>query len=88
MRNPKEIKVPKASKSLGPESRFGIVNILGLIFVLIGILLLLILIEIKMPVDISNMETILEYGAAAGSVLGGLIMLFKKHGSVPEIKTE
>jgi len=83
----KDIKVPKATKSLGSGSGFGIANILGLIFVLIGILLILILIEIDLPIDLSSMETILKYGAALGSILGGLSMLFKKHNSVPEIKT-
>ena len=83
MADPKKIKVPKASKILGSGSIFSIANILGLIFVLMGILLLLILIDIDLPVDISRMETILKYGAALGSILGGLSMLFKKHDSVP-----
>ena len=80
----KKIKVPKASKILGSESSFGIANILGLIFVLMGILLILIIIEIDLPVDLGSMETILKYGAAIGSILGGLSMLFKKHDSVSE----
>jgi len=87
MADPKDFKIPKASKILGSGSGFGIANILGLIFVLMGILLILILIDIDLPVDLSRMETILKYGAALGSILGGLSMLFKKHDSVPEIKT-
>jgi len=84
MADPKKIKIPKASKILGSDSSFGIANILGLIFVLMGILLILILIDIELPVDLSRMETILKYGAALGSILGGLSMLFKKHDSVSE----
>ena len=73
-----KIKVPKATKILGSGSGFGIANILGLIFVLMGILLIIILIDIELPIDLSSIETILKYGAALGSILGGLSMLFKK----------
>ena len=68
------------------SSGFGISNILGLIFLIIGILLITVLIKIDLPIDLSSMETILKYGAAIGSILGGIAMLFKKHQSVPEIK--
>ena len=77
---------PKVSNK--PASGFGILNILGLIFLITGILLIVVLTEIDLPVDLSGTENILEYGAAIGSILGGLIMLFKKHESVPEIRTK
>ena len=76
--------LPKVSNKPG-SGGFGIANILGLIFLLIGILLIVVLAEIG-PIDLSGIEAILEYGAAIGSIFGGLIMLFKKHESVPEIK--
>jgi len=76
----KKVKVPKSN------SGFGLGNILGLIFVLIGILLVLNLQNFNLPIDLGNFSTILQYGAAAGSILGGLSMLFKKHESIPEIK--
>jgi len=75
------MQVPKASS-------FGVGNILGLIFVLIGVLLVLVVIDFNLPIDLGNFKTILEYGAALGSILGGLAMLFKKHESVAEIKTK
>ncbi|MCH8003088.1 MAG: hypothetical protein IH934_00515 [Nanoarchaeota archaeon] len=77
----KKVKVPKSSS-------FGLGNILGLIFVLIGILLVLNLQNFNLPIDLGNFNIILQYGAAAGSILGGLAMLFKKHESTPEIKTK
>ena len=77
--------IPKVKNKPGSSS-FGIRNILGLIFLVTGILLIVVLIEIGLPVDLSGIETILEYGAAIGSILGGISMLFKKHESVPEIK--
>jgi len=75
------MKVPKSSG-------FGIGNILGLIFVLIGILLVLSVLNFDLPIDLGNFNIILQYGAALGSILGGLSMLSKKHESVPEIKTK
>ncbi len=79
------MKLPKVTDKPG-SGGFGIANILGLIFLIIGILLIVILLEIDLPIDLSNIETILEYGAAIGSILGGIAMLFKKHESVPEMK--
>lgn len=67
-------------------SSFGIGNILGLIFVLAGILLVLTLVGYKLPVDIGNAKAALEYGAALGSILGGLSMLFKKKETASQIK--
>ncbi|MEK6869775.1 MAG: hypothetical protein AABX74_06065 [Nanoarchaeota archaeon] len=79
------MKLPKVTDK--PASHgFGIANILGLIFLIIGILLIVVLTGIKLPIDLSGTENILEYGAAIGSILGGISMLFKKHESVPEMK--
>ncbi len=69
-----------------PGSSFGIGNILGLIFVLAGILLVLTLVGYKLPIDLGNAKTALEYGAAIGSILGGLSMLFRKKETVSQIK--
>lgn len=77
--------LPKVKNKPG-SSGFGMANILGLIFLIIGILLIVVLAGIDLPIDLIGIETILEYGAAIGSILGGLMMLFKKHESVPEIK--
>lgn len=77
--------IPKVPNKHGSGS-FGIANILGLIFLIIGILLIVVLTGIDLPIDLSGIETTLEYGAAIGSILGGIAMLFKKHESVPEIK--
>ena len=72
-----------------PKSRgFGIGKTLGLIFLIIGILLIISLQNFDLPVDLGNFNIILQYGAALGSILGGLSMLSKKHESVPEIKTK
>ena len=60
------------------SSSFGIGNILGLIFVLTGILLILTLMDFNLPIDLGNASTVLQYGAGLGSILGGLSMLFKK----------
>ena len=79
------MKVPKITDKYS-SSGFGIANILGLIFLIIGILLIVVLAGIDLPIDLSGIETILEYGAAIGSALGGIAMLFKKHEPVPEIK--
>ena len=79
------MELPKVTDKPG-SSGFGIGNILGLIFLIIGILLILILVEIDLPIDLSGIESILEYGAAIGSILGGIAMLFRKHESASEIK--
>ena len=79
------MKLPKVTDKPG-SSGFGIGNILGLIFLIIGILLIAVLTEINLPINLSGIEGILEYGAAIGSILVGIKMLFKKHESVPEIK--
>ena len=60
------------------SSSFGIGNILGLIFVLVGILLALNLMDFDLPINLENASTVLQYGAALGSILGGLSMLFKR----------
>ena len=72
---------------LPKSSGFGIGNIFGLVFVLIGILLVLVIQDFDLPIDLGGFQIILQYGAALGSILGGLSMLFKKHDSVPEVKT-
>lgn len=77
------MKIPKAS------SGFGAGHILGLAFVLVGILLLLSLTGYNLPINLDNASTVLQYGAALGSVLGGLSMLFKKkETAVPKLKIE
>tara|TARA_Y100000310_G_scaffold345214_1_gene462759 strand:+ start:1798 stop:2031 length:234 start_codon:yes stop_codon:yes gene_type:complete len=77
------MKIPKAS------SGFGAGNFLGLIFVLFGILLLLNLTGFNLPINLDDASTILQYGAALGSVLGGLSMLFKKkETAAPKLKIE
>ena len=77
------MKMPKAS------SGFGVGNILGLIFILIGILLILNLMDFNLPVKLENISTVLQYGAAIGSILGGLSMLFKKkETAAPKLKIE
>ena len=76
------MKIPKAS------SGFGLGNILGLIFVLMGILLVLNLIGYNLPIDLGNVNIVLQYGAALGSILGGLSMLFKKKETVSQIQVK
>ena len=78
------MKVPKAT-DLRSGSGFGLGNIIGLIFVLVGILLILSLID-NLPIDLGNFKGILQYGAALGSILGGLSMLFKKKETISNIK--
>lgn len=78
-----ELKLPQ-QKSSG----FGISNLLGLAFILIGILLILLLLGINLPIELRDFELYLQYGAAIGSILGGLTLLFKKHESDPEIRTK
>ena len=60
------------------QSSFGISNIVSLVFVLIGILLFLTLNNFNLPINLDGAQTVLQYGAALGSILGGLSMLFKK----------
>jgi len=79
MEKPKEIKAPNI-KVPKDKSGFGMGMILGLIFIIVGILLVLVLIDLDVPlINLGGIETILEYGAAIGSILGGAILLFKKH---------
>lgn len=70
------MELPKANKSITAKSGFALGNIFGLIFLLIGVLLVLSLLNFNLP--LGNFKTILQYGAALGSILGGLSMLFKK----------
>ncbi|MFH0868240.1 MAG: hypothetical protein V1831_02920 [Candidatus Woesearchaeota archaeon] len=70
------MKIPKVANA-GAGSSFGLGNILGLIFVLAGVLLILSLTG-NLPIDLGNSQTILQYGAALGSILGGLSMIFRK----------
>ena len=79
------MELPKVTDKPG-SSGFGIGNILGLIFLIIGILLIVVLTEIDLPMDLSGIEGMLEYGAAIGSILVGIKMLFRKHESIPKIK--
>jgi uncharacterized membrane protein YesL len=79
------MQIPKANKIPSSGSGFGLGNILGLIFLLIGILLVLSLTNLG-PVDLSGFSTILQYGAALGSILGGIAMLFKKKETIPNVK--
>jgi len=74
------MKIPKAGNG------FGLGKILGIIFLLIGILLIISLQNFNLPIDLGNFSVILQYGAALGSILGGLAMLFNKKESVPKIK--
>ena len=68
--------IPKVKPDSGG---FRLGNILGLIFVLMGILLILNLINFNLPViSLDSVNIILQYGAAVGSILGGLSMIFKK----------
>ena len=71
-----------------PSSGFGISNILGLIFMFLGALLVLKLIGYNLPFDLSGTETMLQYGTAIGSILGGLAMLFKKKDVIANIKPQ
>ena len=75
------MRVPKSSS-------FGLRNILGLTFVLMGILLALNLLDFSLPIDLNDFSIVLQYGASLGSILGGLSMLFKKREITPEIKTK
>ena len=57
---------------------FGISNLLGLIFILVGIALILMLTKFTLPFDLASYRTYMEYGAGAASILGGISMLFDK----------
>lgn len=61
------------------RSGFSFGLILGLIFIFIGAVLLLTLLNVNVPLNLKNAEIFLQYGAAVGSILGGLSMLFKKN---------
>jgi hypothetical protein len=67
-------------------SSFGIGNILGLVFVLFGVFLILASFNKSLPFNLGDLRPILEYGAAIGSIFGGLSMLFKKKETVSNIK--
>ena len=60
------------------RSEFNFSLILGVIFILIGIILLLDLLNVNLPLNLKNAEKVLQYGAALGSILGGFSMLFKQ----------
>ena len=75
------MKVPK-SKS------FGLGNILGIIFVLMGILLILNLIGYNLPIYLGNVSIVLQYGTGLGSILGGLSMLFKKKETISQVEVK
>ena len=79
------MRIPK-STNLSPGSSFGLGNILGLFFILIGILLILSLMNYNLPIDLGNFKIILQYGSALGSILGGLSMLFKQKETISRIK--
>lgn len=72
------MKIPKTESPTESGSGFGLGTIVGLIFLLMGILLVIVLIDFNLPIDLGNFKTVLQYGAALGSILGGLSMLFRK----------
>ena len=76
---------PKSNKIPSSGPGFGLGNILGIIFLLIGILLVINLTGLG-PIDLSGFSTVLQYGAALGSILGGIAMLFKKNETIPKIR--
>lgn len=80
-----ESKIPKTIIP-AQGSGFGAVNIIGFLFLLIGILLILSLMNFNLPIKLENFNTILQYGAAIGSILGGLSMLFKKNEPISTLK--
>lgn len=60
------------------RSGFSFGLLLGLIFIFVGAVLLLTLLNVNLPLNLKNAEIFLQYGAAIGSILGGLSMLFKQ----------
>ncbi|MBS3102667.1 hypothetical protein J4458_04455 [Candidatus Woesearchaeota archaeon] len=60
------------------RSGFNFSLILGLIFILVGIVFLLSLLNVNMPLNLKNAGKALQYGAAIGSILGGFSMLLKQ----------
>ena len=76
MKVPKTVNLP--NQKIASDGGFGAGTIAGLIFILVGILLILSLLNYNLPIKLSNFSTILQYAAALGSILGGLSMLFKK----------
>ncbi|MBS3130926.1 hypothetical protein J4212_00695 [Candidatus Woesearchaeota archaeon] len=69
------------------QSGFSITTILGLLFVFIGVMLFVSLLG-KLPQNMSNITQPLEWGAAAGSLLGGVSMLFKKNQKPAQIRLQ
>ena len=65
-------------KVLKASSGLGIGSILGALFILVGILLILNLTNFDLPLDLGKLSIPLQYGAALGSILGGISMLFKR----------
>lgn len=72
MPDSKKIELPQQK-----GSGFGISNLLGLIFVLIGVLFLLLLSGIELPINLESFESYLQYGVAIASIIGGISMLFR-----------
>ena len=70
-------------ESLSSGRSFGLGKLIGLIFILIGALLILSLLGINLPISLKSFSAILQYGAAIGSVLGGLTLIFKKTETSP-----
>ena len=71
--------------NLKPESGFGVGNILGIIFLFVGVLLILSLMNYNLPMVQGNSQ-ILQYGAAIGSILGGISMTFKKKEAISHVQ--
>ena len=61
-----------------PSGGFGISNLLGLIFVLVGISFILVLTQFSLPFDLAPYRTYIEYGVSAAAIIGGISMLFGK----------
>ncbi len=61
-----------------PSGGFGIGNLLGLVFVLVGIAYILILTKFNLPFNLEAFRTYIEYGVAAAAIIGGISMLFYK----------
>ena len=69
-------------------SSFGASNLFGLAFLLMGILAMVVILEIKLPVNLDKAKTAIFIAAALGSILGGFSMLFKKSESHAAPKIE
>jgi hypothetical protein len=70
------MKEPKIQDKANGKA-FGLINIIGLILLLIGITSILLFLEI-LPWDLSILKNPLQYGSAAGSVIAGIMLLFRK----------